>query len=199
MDGFDWRGFLEQWSKDALRAAEAAERFPQSVLVSEWLGYPGATEEQIVVAETHLGTRLPPSYRTFLKITSGWRQTTPFVDKLWSTEELEWFAVRHQDLIDTAAAMSEQLQAPPVLDEEYFVYGEDQAVESYRHEYLQTALEISEWGDDAIYLLNPQVVTTEGEWEAWFFANWLPGAERWRSFQEMMIAEYQKFKSLRDA
>ncbi len=52
------------------------------------------------------------------------------------------------------------------------------------------------WAISAIYLLNPQVVTEEGEWEAWFFANWLPGAARYRSFQEMMEAEYQDFLAL---
>ena len=63
-------------------------------------------------------------------------------------------------------------------------------------EYLQTALEISDVGDAGIYLLNPQVVTEEGEWETWFFANWLPGATRYRSFQELMEAEYQNFLTL---
>ena len=36
-------------------------------------------------------------------------------------------------------------------------------------------------------------VTHDGEWEAWFFANWLPGATRFRSFAELMEAEYQSF------
>lgn len=63
-------------------------------------------------------------------------------------------------------------------------------------EYLQSMLEISEEGDSAIYLLNPNVVTPGGEWEAWFFANWLPGANRYRSFWEMMQAEHQAFLRL---
>jgi hypothetical protein len=64
---------------------------------------------------------------------------------------------------------------------------------------LRTALEISDWGDSAICLLNPQVVTPEGDWEAWFFANWLPGANRYRSFWELMQAEYAGFLELREA
>jgi hypothetical protein len=40
------------------------------------------------------------------------------------------------------------------------------------------------------------VVFADGEWEAWFFANWLPGASRYRSFAEMMEAERQNFLDL---
>jgi hypothetical protein len=46
-------------------------------------------------------------------------------------------------------------------------------------------------GDSAVYLLNPQVVSEDGEWDAWFFANWLPGATRYRSFAEMILKEYE--------
>ena len=58
-------------------------------------------------------------------------------------------------------------------------------------------MEISDWGDSAIYVLNPQVVTAEGEWGAWFFANWQAGAVRHRSFWDLMQAEYQSFLDLR--
>ena len=76
------------------------------------------------------------------------------------------------------------------------MYGQEQDPITLRVEYLQTALQISDVGDSSIYLLNPQVVTEEGEWEAWFFANWLPGAARYRSFQELMKEEYRNFLAL---
>jgi len=50
-------------------------------------------------------------------------------------------------------------------------------------------LTISEPGDSAIFLLNPEVVDANGEWEAWFFANWYPGAARYRSFWDLMQEE----------
>src|SRR5262249_43841856 len=34
-----------------------------------------------------------------------------------------------------------------------------------------------------------KVVTPDGEWETWFFANWLPGAVRYRSFAEWLEDE----------
>lgn len=59
-------------------------------------------------------------------------------------------------------------------------------------------MEISDLGDSAIYLLNPLAISPEGEWEAWFFANWNPGAVRYRSFWELILAEYESFLTLKD-
>jgi hypothetical protein len=82
-----------------------------------------------------------------------------------------------------------------VPDAEYFDYDETQA--ALRDEYLQTALEISEDTGDGVCLLNPQVVFPDGEWEAWFFAHWIPGAHRYRSFWDLMQAERQGFLYVR--
>lgn len=209
MSRFDWASFLRQWSQEIVQSLDLErEALPRDVLLSEWLGYPGATEEQIIQAETRLGISLPPSYRDFLKVTNGWRQTTPFVSKLWSTDEIEWFTVRNQSWIERLVEASELPSADPsnasvppvsIPDEDYFVYGNQQDCSKIRVEYLQTALEISEGREAAIYLLNPQVMTQEGEWEAWFLGDWLPGADRYRSFQEMMQAEYENFLELRES
>ena len=94
--------------------------------------------------------------------------------------------------------MKKSTELPSIRDAEYFVYGEAQDCRTLRVGYLQTALEISSKGDAAIYLLNPQVLTPEGEWEAWFFCDWLPGADLYGSFLEMMQAEYENFLDLRD-
>jgi len=215
MSSFDWEGFLWQWSQAILESMDEDQRaqLPQDVIDSGWLGYPGATEEQICQAESRLGVYLPPSYRDFLKITNGWRQTTSFIRKLWSTDGIERFATRHQKWIeaftnhhenqqinfDTAVDLESFWEVSTIPDEEYLIYGEDQDCSKLRVEYLKTAIEISDVGESAIYLLNPQVVTEDGEWEAWFFGDWLPGADRYRSFQEMMVTEYQNFLDLRDS
>ena len=213
MSTFDWESFLRQWSQELIESIQDEQnQLPLEVVESNWLGYPGATEEQINRAETRLEVRLPPSYREFLKVSNGWRQTTPFINSLWSTEELEWFSLRHQTWIDNFIAeylarnyrnsfingSEDRRVIPSISDAEYLTYGEAQDCSKLRIEYLQTALEISQKGDSAIYLLNPQVITTEGEWEAWFFADWLPGADRYPSFCEMMQAEYINFLELRE-
>jgi hypothetical protein len=188
----DWRPLLEQWSRELLEDTEYRQSLPANVVTSGWLGYPAASEAQLVATETRLGTRFPPSYRQFLSTTNGWRRTTVSMDRLWSTAEVEWFAVHHRDLIDIWVGESHGPSAP---DAEYFVYGPGQSASDMRVEYLPTALEIGELGDygSAIYLLNPQVVTSEGEWEAWLLATWLPGAARFRSFWELMQEEHNTF------
>lgn len=205
MADFDWHGLMTQWNADLLADEEIRANLPPEVIAAGWLGYPGATEEQIVALENRLGATLPPSYRAFLAYTNGWRATGHFIPAVWSTEEVEWFAVRNQDAID---AWLDGLRygyggkpIPPVSDEEYLNYGADGSAESgTRPEYYQTLLEISdrEVAGTAVYLLNPQIVTPEGEWEAWFSAHWVPGEVRYRSFWEMMVAEHKGYLALRN-
>ncbi len=189
MDDFDWNSFLHQWSVTVLQSASLAANVPPQVVASRWLGYPGATEAEIMQAEARLEVTLPLSYRAFLGVSNGWHSTGSFLHMLWPLEKVERFSKRHQPWIDVYVEGRKGL--PPVTDEEYLVYGEDQAEGLFRPEYLQTALEISARESDGVFLLNPQIVTAKGEWEAWFFANWLSGAERYRSFLEMMQAEYE--------
>ncbi len=47
MTGFDWRGFLARWSAELIGDAAIARQLPCEVVDSGWLGYPGATDEQI--------------------------------------------------------------------------------------------------------------------------------------------------------
>lgn len=211
---FDWKSFLWRWSEAILESMDGDERaaLPQEVVESGWLGFPGASEKQIAQTEARLRVKFPPSYREFLKVTNGWRQTTPFIRRLWSTEGIERFALRHQKWIDDfthqndnapldldgAIALDDFWEAPSVSDADYFIYGDEQDCSKLRVEYLKTAIEISDVGESSIYLLNPQVVTEDGEWEAWFFGDWLPGADRYPSFQAMMEAEYQNFLELRN-
>jgi hypothetical protein len=193
---YDWRPFLRKWSEELIAAGESVEPLPEEVIKSGWLGYPGATSEAIQEAEDRLGLALPPSYRAFLMVSNGWRQTTPFIWTVWSTEEIDWLAVQHQE--DWIDAYAEGLGTDWVVpDEQYFVYGPGQNEWSVRLEYLQCALQISDVGDAAVYLLNPAVVTPDGEWEAWFDSSW-GGVKRYRSFWELMQAEYASFLALRE-
>ena len=174
MEQFDWQPFLKQWAEEMLDVAEDTDDLNPEAVEAGWFGFPGATEEQIIEVEARLGVTLPPSYKEFLKVTNGWRQPEALwaasAGSLWQTNQVQWFAVANQDWID---AYSQSYQAEG---------------------HLQTVLQVSDDGD-GVYLLNPKVVDSAGEWEAWFFANWNPGAERYRSFQEMMQAQYQSWKN----
>jgi len=190
----DWRSFLETWSRELIDAG-ASPDLPTEVVESGWLGFPGATDEQLSLAEARLGIGLPPSYRDFLAVSNGWRLTGNFIWRLWSTEEIDWFRVRNAEWIEAYVDPIDGLGGLSLTDEEYLVYGETQDSVRFRVEYLESALEVSDIGDSAIFLLNPKVLTRNGEWEAWFFGNWLPGANRYRSFAALMEAEYQSFQT----
>jgi hypothetical protein len=186
---FDWSLFLRQWSRDLLERLEDSEfaSLPSEVIETKWLGYPEATDAEIADAEARLETVFPPSYRNFLAVSNGWLKLDELIGRLWSTQEIEWLAVRNQELI-TAWTTGVIIGGGSlfVADEEYFVYGDEQDPALLRNEYLQTALEIGGDLDRGLLLLNPQVTFEDEEWEAWLFANWLPGAHRYRSFRELM-------------
>lgn len=200
ISSFDWNLFLNQWSRDLLEQLEDDEirSLPPEVIESKWFGYSGATVTEISEAETRLGRTFPPSYRDFLRTTNGWRKLDDFVSQLYSTREIEWLAVKDPELIDgwTTGVML-QGGPIPIPDQEYFVYGDIQDSASLRVEYLQTALEIGGDPSQGLLLLNPQVTFNDGEWEAWFFAHWLPGARRYRSFRELMQERHKSFLDLR--
>ncbi len=207
MNSFNWSAFLTQWSQDILNSQQGHSpqgkpgKHPQT-----WLGHPGATEEQIKAAEARLGIKLPPSYRAFLQVSNGWQETTPFIQHLGSTEDISWFAAQYPDWL---RQWSQRYRTTPashsngastvlsVSDQDYFVYGEAQDCRKLRIHYLKKALAISAVSDASIYLLNPEVVTKDGEWEAWFLSDWLPGADRYPSFQALMEAEYVNSQEIR--
>jgi hypothetical protein len=188
---YPWRPLLERWSRQWLDVRDYAVELPDEVIETGWLGYPGATEQQVRELEQRLRRTVPPSYRAFLRLSNGWRRTSSFTHQMWSTAEVDYFRVRNQNWIDVLMDSS-----PIVTPEEHARYGRDQDPLSYRTEYLQDVIQISEVGDAAVYLLNPAVVSAGGEWEAWFLASWSPGAHRFRSFWDLMQAEYASFVEL---
>ncbi len=187
MNESEWKTFLTEYNRELMSYEQVVEALPRELIKTGWLGYPGATEEELTATEKRLATRLPLSYRSFLKASNGWRFPSVSIFDLLSADKVAWFREQNQDWIDAYVGPSAGM--PPVPDEEYFVYGAKQDCVKLRTEYLQTALQISERGDGAVVLLNPKVATPEGEWETWFFANWLPGAARYRSFAEWLMEE----------
>ena len=177
-----WRDLLRTWSREMLAAEEYRREFPPEVVAAGWLGYPGATEEEITQAETRLGIALPPSYRTFLTVTNGWRRTTHFVERVQTVSEIGWY----RDVGPEALAG--------------WLEGEQWSVQQYAGlddvpltgDGLKDALAVSDY-DDGIYVLLPRPTEPGGEWPAWFFAPWVPGEQEYASFWELMAAEHERF------
>jgi hypothetical protein len=190
---FDWKSFLDRWSKDML-SSPLGRTLPDEIIGSGWLGFDPASDLDIAEVEIRLKIALPPSYREFLKVSNGWRRTTHAIERVWGTHEICWFRKKHRDWIDAYVAPASFGPTDEIPDDEYYAY--ESKVECFHPSHLKETLQISDVGDAAVYLLNPQIITKDGELEAWFFANWLPGAHRYRSFLEMMIAEYHQFAGI---
>lgn len=191
----DWQAFLQAWFRaTATLRPEGVEDVPPDLLAAGWFGAPGAGEERLRALERRLGTALPPSYHAFLSATDGcWLfNGYNFPYRFWSSVDVDWFAARHQEWIDAWTVAARDAEPIPVPDAVYLTYGPGQNPGLFREEYLQTALEVSDRGENAsIFLLNPRVVTAEGEWEAWYLDG--PYAFRYRSFWDMLQAQHEDF------
>jgi len=180
---------LNQISRIQLADRNIAADMPDQKIAARWLGEPGAAEAEITSAEHRLGVRLPPSYRAFLAEANGFAHIGPFIYRLYSAAEIDWFRVRNRDWIETYQTGDDISPEEHRADPENCV--------RFRSAYLSSCLQISEEGDSAVVLLNPEVLNDEGEWETWFFANWNPGATRYPSFLTYVESELRSLKSLR--
>jgi len=183
---FDWQEFLQQYSRDILASDDCPDDLSPETVASQWLGYPGATDEQVRRAEDRLGVTLPPSYRAFLRVSNGWRCLKYSGLRLYSTEEVEWYSVRGRRSIDgwLYGAGDEDPEPLFVPDTAYFAYRDDPIGMYFA--YYPTTLHISAEGDCDVYLLNPRIVTRDGEWEAWHM---MDEASRFRTFPELLLLE----------
>lgn len=196
MEPIDWLGFLQDYNTgvlvshflkgalayggndDLARAAQAG-----------WLGYPGATEEQLTRTEERLGSTLPPGYRAFLQVSNGWRAPNSFVPRLHSAEELEWF--RNTDDGQQLIEIYREIAEDHISGEGGWM--QEALLEPVRA--MERALLISEIGRGGgeLYLLIPVPTNPEAEWEAWFYGSWVPGYRQYGSFRELMQQERELF------
>ncbi|MGY4976197.1 SMI1/KNR4 family protein [Streptomyces sp. 900105755] len=179
----DWRSFLTRWSHEWADAqhGDATER-DEEPLRTRRLGFPPASEERIRKLEQRLGHRLPPSYRSFLAVSDGWRHAGGFVWLLAGTGRARW----HED----AAGLSEYF--PGELDEDSTP--EDELLAGMWGRALQLDVE-----SDALYvLLDPGDVDDAGEWAVYTWAPWHADVPtRYGSFRTFMEAMYREFHQLR--
>jgi len=183
---------------NVILSSDISDGLSSDLVNKGWLGYPGATEDEIRLLEQRLNVNLPPSYRKFLSFSNGWQGKLSWqIDDLLPANKVDWFSILHENWLKVFSdpallAIEDEL----ITDEFYFEdLGDFGDAASTRHRYLKNCLAISGRGDGAILLLNPAIVFEHGEWEAWFFANWLPGAQRYRSFWDLMQSLYKQISS----
>ncbi|MGC9666002.1 SMI1/KNR4 family protein [Planosporangium sp. 12N6] len=182
------REFLERWSREWVVAHDPERDRPLDDEVrGGWLGFAPASPEQIAAAEERLGRTLPPSLRSFLLITDGWKNAGNFIYRLAGTAELEW-------LRDTRDAhWADAYRNDAYQDDEF---PEDDFPDD--GEVIGRSLRISLAGDASVLFLDPEDVGEDGEWAAYRLASWSgTGPERFDSFADLMIDLYAGFHALR--
>jgi hypothetical protein len=183
----DWPAWLQGFNRELLERLDLEEysafrdpRVTPELVATGWLGSAGATESRILAAEARLGVELPPSYRTFLAASDGFLQPDLIVPRLRTADETAW----HGDLEpESAAAWAEFAEAGDPLGR------------------LAGCLQVSdvELVGSAVYLLDPASRGPDGEWEAYFLADWVPGVDRYPSFFELMQAQRTMYADRDDA
>jgi hypothetical protein len=196
-DPRNWREFLKEWDQELADAQDFVSALHGRKAASGLVTYSGATVRQIADAEARLGTSLPPSYKDLLKTSNGFRPEGFGFDCFHSAETVEWLVTDYEDWVDAYLEGTEELALPTVPDDRYFYYGSEQSSCDIRVEYMEECLAISPPStifQDHIFLLNPVVITSDGEWEAWSFANWKAGATRYRCLWDMLFDERRLFR-----
>jgi hypothetical protein len=158
-----WMDLLAKLAVKIMADRDRAADLPETALETGWLGTVGATEGELTALEERLSLKLPPSYRSFLTTTNGWGPTSFAVDRLLAAHEVVRFADSEPEWL---AIWAENEEGPA----------------------LRTAVQVSTVAN-GVCLLIPSL---SPEWETWFFASWIPGANRHASFQAFMESELQR-------
>lgn len=192
----NWKQFLYEWDQELKDAQDYLDTKGWKVKGGLVI-YPSATEQQIADAEARLGASLPPSYKGLLQASNGFQPNGFGFDCFFSAEAIDWFATDYGYWIDAYLEGTEDLPLPTVPDDRYFYYGPAQSSCDIRVEYMEECLALSPpsiGSQDHIFLLNPAVATSDGEWEAWSFADSEAGAARYRCLWDMLSEERRLFR-----
>ena len=189
----EWMPLLERLNAVMIRSKQfAGERSEEVISGGWWCGRPAAPESEICEAETRLGVRFPPSYRSFLSVSNGWRIFNSFVEQLLPVQEIDRFRFRDPESFALMESAREMIvgrvgyDSSVVPDEVYLDYENPAHNMALRQHYYGDSLLISEASESELVLLNPFVVSPDGEWETIFSAHWIPGNERFRSFRDYL-------------
>ncbi|MCX5192755.1 SMI1/KNR4 family protein [Streptomyces sp. NBC_00249] len=189
----DWEPFLRTWSTERDAAVRAED---PSVEPLGWLGFEPAPAERIEALEARLGARLPPSYRSFLAVTDGWRWAGESVYLLAGTERVGLMRDLTPSLRDSLQIWDQE--DVEEMDEEEIEAWTEEDEENWTSEQWQRAVQISLEGDQTWLFLDPGDVDDRGEWAAYRYSSWRgEGPDRHASFGELMHEEFRSFHRLR--
>ncbi|MEU6819673.1 SMI1/KNR4 family protein [Streptomyces atriruber] len=188
MQIFGWEPWLKRWSGewlDALAASEPEEfeELDEDIVRSRWLGFGPAGPVRMAALEERvrglgIAAPLPPSLRSFLEVTDGWRYAGGSVYLLAGAEDI----VSYGDPSDLQKLFENNL-------------GDDPAEQEVRQAGMWgRALQLSLDSDMTDVLLDPGDVGPDGEWAVYVHHGWSgDGPERYESFRAFMEEMYKSF------
>ncbi|WP_066927574.1 SMI1/KNR4 family protein [Streptomyces sp. NBRC 110611] len=187
----EWGPLLTRWSAEWLeaRTAQGPEEFQEpdeDIVRNRWLGFAPADPVRMAALEERvrglgIAVPLPPSLRSFLETTDGWRYAGEFVYLLAGAESIAPYG----DPYDLQPLYEEDLDEEPD-DEEVLLAG-----------MWGRALQLSLDSDMTDVLLDPGDVGADGEWAVYVYHGWSgerPG--RYDSFRAFMADMYKEFYQL---
>ena len=151
----DWENLLRDFSQKIIKIMLVeGTNVPPDIIKSQWLGLPGASEEEIIAAETILKVAFSPSYRELLKLTNGWLTFSGYDDpwiygdyavKLLSTNEIGWHELPEYSKLEGRIPFINDLAGSKIDNAIEFIYD----------------------SDGEFWLLVPEIVDSNNEYPAW--------------------------------
>jgi hypothetical protein len=161
----NWKLLLRQIGARAIKRGEMS--YSENAKKKNWLGCQGASVQAIQEAEHRLGVQLPEDYKSFLQASNGFEPIDSTGVRLSPVGIVNWLANTYPDLL--------QAWNLPGLEKE--------------HAALKQSLLIGDLDGEQQLLLVPlqnSKITSERDWQCWFFAHWVPGEIRYSGFRAYM-------------
>jgi hypothetical protein len=143
-----------------------------------------ASSTDVDAAEVRLGLRLPPTYRRAMM--AGTELPGDHGLTLLAVSAIDRFARREPEWLGGWMSGIE-LGAGTAGDGAGLADDPADPATAPSEDLAETVV-ISTTADERVLLLNPRRIHDAGEWEAWDFATWYPGAYRYPSFAALVDA-----------
>jgi cell wall assembly regulator SMI1 len=130
-----------------------------------------AAAAAIKAAEKRLGVALPQSYRAFLKVKNGLEKYDWAGVEVLPVEQIAWARDADKGLIDACSSHPELADISSKLRASLLIGSEPEGSER---------------------LLLVPADDQAAEWECWFHAHWVPGAQRHRTFRAFIESQLQR-------
>ena len=195
----DWQGFLTCWRSAVQARLARGESYAGLKSLPSSLNQVSVTSSTtapaIAAAERRLGVQLPASYRHFVLASdnAGWFiesfGTSEGNGKLWNVSAIDSYPVADpKNYGYWSNSGPDMFNLDP---EKYLRYGyhqnplQRQDSAYFKIDQLKNLIKIGDLYQGDAILLNPKIVSVDGEMEAWLLS-FKTGASRYRSFAELM-------------